>query len=180
MTQGLVVVITGNGKGKTTSALGMLMRTLGHDKKPCMIQFIKSSTSGYGEITMMNRLGIENYQGGAGFTWVATKDDTKSTLLSAWKLAKEKILSDGYDLIVLDEINNALSLPKKFEEPVISYKEVLEVIKEMRQKYPERHLVLTGRYALPEIIEEADLVSEVNVIKHPYQNGIKAQPCIEF
>ncbi len=180
MNKGLVVVITGNGKGKTTSALGMLMRTIGHDKKACVIQFMKSPDSGYGEITMMNRLGIENHQAGAGCTWTVSKDETVETIHSAWKLAKAKVLQEGYDMILLDEINIALSLPKQFKEPVITIEELIQLIKEMRKRYPQRHLVLTGRYALPELIEEADLVSEINNIKHPYNNGVTAQACIEF
>ncbi|MBS2099740.1 cob(I)yrinic acid a,c-diamide adenosyltransferase [Carboxylicivirga linearis] len=180
MTKGLTIVITGNGKGKTTSALGMLMRTLGHDKKACVIQFMKSPDSGYGEITMMNRLGVENYQAGAGCTWTVSKEDTIETVHSAWELAQHKVLSDGYDMIILDEVNIALSLPEKFEDTVITSDEVIELIKQMRKQFPQRHLVLTGRYALPEIIEAADLVSEINEIKHPYKKGVTAQACIEF
>ncbi len=178
--KGLVIVITGDGKGKTTSALGMLMRTVGHDKKVCVIQFMKSQDSGYGEIEMMNRLGIENYQAGAGCTWTVSKEATETTVASAWKLAKEKVLTDDYDMIILDEINIALSLPENFEDPIVTSNVFLDLIKQMRQKYPQRHLVLTGRYALAEIMEEADLVSEINNIKHPYKNGIEAQACVEF
>lgn len=180
MNKGLVIVITGDGKGKTTSALGMVMRTVGHDKKACVIQFMKSPKSGYGEISMMNRLGIENYQAGAGCTWTVSKNATETTIQSAWQLAKEKVLSEGYDMILLDEINIALSLPKQFKEPLITAVELLALIKEMRKQFPERHLILTGRRALTEIIEEADLVSEVKNIKHPYEKGIDAQSCIEF
>ncbi|MCU4166097.1 cob(I)yrinic acid a,c-diamide adenosyltransferase [Carboxylicivirga caseinilyticus] len=180
MTKGLTIVITGNGKGKTTSALGMLMRTLGHDKKACVIQFMKSPESGYGEINMMNRLGVENYQAGAGCTWTVSKEDTVETVQSAWELAKHKVMADGYDFILLDEINIALSLPEKFEETLITADELIELIRQMRSRFPERHLVLTGRYALPEIIAEADLVSEINNVKHPYKNGVMAQECIEF
>lgn len=180
MDKGLIIVITGNGKGKTTSALGMIMRTIGHDKKACVIQFMKSPDSGYGEITMMNRLGIENYQAGAGCTWTVSKEDTIDTVKSAWELAKTKVLQEGYDMILLDEINIALSLPEQFKEPLITSEELINLIKEMRKLYPKRHLILTGRHALPELVEEADLVSEINNIKHPYSNGVDAQACIEF
>nr|WP_321450853.1 cob(I)yrinic acid a,c-diamide adenosyltransferase [uncultured Carboxylicivirga sp.] len=180
MTKGLTIVITGNGKGKTTSALGMLLRTLGYDKKACVIQFMKSPDSGYGEITMMNRLGVENYQAGAGCTWTVSKEDTIETVQSAWELAQHKVMEKGYDFIILDEINIALSLPEKFEDTIIPAEELIALIKQMRAQYPERHLVLTGRYALPEIIEVADLVSEINEIKHPYKSGVPAQEGIEF
>jgi len=179
-TKGLVIVITGNGKGKTTSALGMLMRTIGHGQKPCVIQFMKSEDSGYGEIEMMNRLEVENYQAGAGCTWSVSKEATIERIKEAWDLAKSKVLSDGYDFILLDELNIALSLPEKFEKQIIHPQEVIDLIKTMRQKFPDRHLVITGRYALPEILEEADLVSEIKAIKHPFKEGIKAQAGIEF
>ena len=180
MNKGLVIVITGDGKGKTTSALGMLMRTIGHDKKACVIQFMKSPDSGYGEITTMNRLGIENYQAGAGCTWTVSKEETIATVKSAWDLAKHKVLQDGYEMLLLDEINIALSLPKQFEEPLITSEELLKLIRKMRNRFPNRHLILTGRYALAEIIEEADLVSEIKNIKHPYSIGTSAQACVEF
>lgn len=179
-TKGLVMVITGNGKGKTTSALGMMLRCLGHDKKVCVIQFMKSVDSGYGEIEMMNRLGVENYQAGAGCTWRVSAEATIETVQKAWDLAKEKVLSANYDMVILDEVNTAMQLPEKVGQQVVFPEQLLELITEIRNKQPELHLVLTGRYAKPEIIEVADLVSEINNVKHPLEKGIPAQPGVEF
>lgn len=178
--KGLVIVLTGDGKGKTTSALGMLLRMAGHDKKACVIQFMKSSDAGYGEFKMMDRLDIENHQVGAGCTWTVSKQTTIDSIKEAWNLTKQKVLSDGYDCILLDELNIALSLPEIFEDKIIDTSEVIHLIQQMRQQFPKRHLIITGRYAVPELIEEADLVSEIKDIKHPYTKGIKAQKGIEF
>ena len=179
-TTGLTILYTGNGKGKTTASLGMAFRALGHGKKVCVVQLMKSPDSGYGEIAMMNKLGIENYQAGAGCTWTVSAEETVTSVKTAWQLAKEKVMADGYDMVVLDELNIALNLPESVGEQVIEPGEVIELIDAMREKFTERHLVITGRYALPEIIEKADLVSEVNCIKHPFESGIVAQEGIEF
>ena len=179
-TKGLVMVITGNGKGKTTSALGMMLRCLGHNKKVCVIQFMKSADSGYGEIEMMNRLGVENYQAGAGCTWTVSAEATLETVKKAWKLAEEKVCSGAYDMVILDEVNTAMALPEKIGQQVILPEHMESLINTVRQEQPQLHLVLTGRYAKPEIIELADLVSEINCVKHPFQSGIPAQPGVEF
>ncbi len=179
-TKGLVMVITGNGKGKTTSALGMMLRCLGHNKQVCMIQFMKSADSGYGEIEMMNRLGVENYQAGAGCTWTVSAEATIETVESAWQLAVEKVHSAQYDMVILDEVNTAMQLPERIGKQVIHPEQMIALIQKVRMEQPHLHLVLTGRYAKPEIMELADLVSEITSVKHPYQAGIPAQPGIEF
>lgn len=178
--KGLVMVITGNGKGKTTSALGMMLRCLGHHKKVCVIQFMKSSDPGYGEIEMMNRLGVENYQAGAGCTWQVSAEATLQTVASAWQLAEEKVHSAQYDMVILDEVNTAMQLPEKVGKQVIHSQQMIAMIEKVRKEQPHLHLVLTGRYAKPEIIEKADLVSEINCLKHPFQNGVPAQPGVEY
>jgi len=174
------MVITGNGKGKTTSAMGMMLRCLGHNKKVCVIQFMKSADSGYGEIEMMNRLGVENYQAGAGCTWRVSAEATLETVEKAWQLAKEKVHSAQYDMVILDEVNTAMQLPEKVGKQVIHPEQMIELIDKMRAEQPQLHLVLTGRYAKPEIMETADLVSEINCVKHPFQSGVQAQPGVEF
>lgn len=174
-TKGLVMVITGNGKGKTTSALGMMLRCLGHNKQVCMIQFMKSADSGYGEIEMMNRLGVENYQAGAGCTWTVSAEATIETVESAWQLAVEKVHSAQYDMVILDEVNTAMQLPERIGKQVIHPEQMIALIQKVRMEQPHLHLVLTGRYAKPEIMELADLVSEITSVKHPYQAGIPAQ-----
>jgi len=180
VTKGLVIVITGNGKGKTSAALGMMLRCVGHNKKVCVIQFMKSADSGYGEIEMMNRLGVENYQAGAGCTWRVSAEATLETVETAWQLAKEKVHSAQYDMVILDEVNTAMQLPEKVGKQVIHPEQMLELIEKIRVEQPWLHLVLTGRYARPEIIQSADLVSEIKCVKHPFQSGIQAQPGIEF
>jgi len=179
-TKGLVMVITGNGKGKTTSALGMMLRCLGHNRQVCVIQFMKSADSGYGEIEMMNRLGVENYQAGAGCTWTVSAEATIETVESAWQLAVEKVHSAQYDMVILDEVNTAMQLPERIGKQVIHPEQMIALIQKVRMEQPHLHLVLTGRYAKPEIMELADLVSEITSVKHPYQAGIPAQPGIEF
>ncbi|MBN2164989.1 MAG: cob(I)yrinic acid a,c-diamide adenosyltransferase [Marinilabiliaceae bacterium] len=174
---GLNIVLTGDGKGKTTSSLGMILRALGHQKKVCLIQFLKSPDSGYGEINILNKLGVENYQIGAGCTWIADDNDTIDEAKKAWTLACEKINSNTYDLIVLDEINHVINFPNSIGRCLFTPDDLIQI---MRNKPEKLTLVLTGRYASPEIIAEADTVSEIKCIKHHYQNGIKATKGIEY
>lgn len=175
--KGLTLVFTGNGKGKTTAALGMAFRAVGHGMKVCVVQFLKSPDSGYGEITMMNKMGIENHQAGAGCTWNVPAEDTRRTVKEAWQLAREKVMSDEYDMVVLDEINNAVALPEPVGDKIIFPEDVVALI----EKKPTRlHLVLTGRSAHALVIDKADMVSEINCIKHHYNNGMPAMEGIEF
>jgi cob(I)alamin adenosyltransferase len=176
-TQGLNIVLTGNGKGKTTSAMGMMLRALGQNQKVCVVQFIKSKELLYGEVEMLNRLGVENHQMGAGFTWVAEKSDTIATVKDAWQLALDKIFGNRYDMIILDEINHILNLPKTIGQEVITPEEVVAA---MQQKPENLTLVLTGRYAHPMVIDAAHTVSDIQCVKHHYQQGIKAAKGIEY
>lgn len=173
MRQGLVIVNTGNGKGKSTAAFGTLFRAWGRGMRVCVIQFIKAETSNYGEIQGARKLGIEWHSMGDGFTWLS-KDIAKTAdkARTAWKLAQEKIVSGAYDLIVLDEMTYA------FHHGWINVNEMIAWLRE--HKPSEMHLIITGRDAPSELIEYADLVTEMREIKHPYQHGIKAQPGIEF
>ncbi|MQA00296.1 MAG: cob(I)yrinic acid a,c-diamide adenosyltransferase [Dehalococcoidia bacterium] len=168
----LVVLYTGNGKGKTTSALGVTMRAWGRGWNIIWLQFIKSKTSHYGETRAAERMGIEMIPLGDGFTWLS-KDIEKDIALAheAWALAREKIESGEYDLVVLDEITYPITY---------GWLEVEEVIQTLRDRPKDVDVILTGRDAHPDLVEFADLVTEMTEVKHPYQSGIKAQPGIDF
>ncbi|MBM2851786.1 MAG: cob(I)yrinic acid a c-diamide adenosyltransferase [Candidatus Nitrosotenuis sp.] len=173
---GLVIVYTGKGKGKTTAALGMALRATGYGHKTCMIQFIKGSWH-YGEMTSSKRLEPEFELTAIGKGFVGILDDKTPKEIhqkiadEAVEISKEKILSGKYDIIILDEINYAVNLG------LVSVKKVLELIK---IKSTHLNLVLTGNHAKPEIIEAADLVTEMREIKHPFQQGIRAKKGIDF
>ncbi len=173
---GLIIVYTGKGKGKTTAALGIVLRATGYKKKICMIQFIKGSWH-YGEMDSSKRLEpeFEMITVGKGFVGIiddkSSKEEHKEIAKEAVKISNEKIHSGNYDIIILDEINYAVNLE------LISVDDVLNLIK---SKPPEMDLVLTGNYARDEVIEVADLVTEMREIKHPFQRGIKAKKGIDF
>lgn len=173
MRQGLVIVNTGNGKGKSTAAFGTLLRAWGRGMRLCVIQFIKAETSNYGEIQAARKLGIEWHSCGDGFTWLSKDlDKTAAKVREAWALAQEKIASNAYDIILLDEMTYAFKY---------GWLDVNEVIAWLREhKPPELHLIITGRDAPDALIEFADLVTEMREVKHPFTRGIKAQPGIEF
>ena len=174
-TKGLLMVNTGDGKGKTTCALGLLMRAAGRGMRCCMIQFIKSKTDRYGEHESAELLDIEIHTMGDGFTW-DTNDKAQDikTSQETWALCVEKMRSGDYDLLVFDELIYVLDY--KF----LDVSEVLDEIKSVREKQPNLHIVLTGRNAPAELIEAADLVTEMKEIKHPFNTGIYAQQGIEF
>ena len=173
---GLVIVYTGKGKGKTTAALGMALRATGYNHKICMIQFIKGSWH-YGEMDSIEKLGsnFELIAVGKGFVGIiddkSPKEEHQKIAQEAIKISKERIESKKYDLIILDEINYAVNLD------LIKIEDVIELI---NSKPEDLNLVLTGNYVRPEIIEMADLVTEMKEIKHPYQLGIKAKKGIDF
>ena len=173
MKKGLLIVNTGDGKGKTTAALGMVLRAWGRGFRICVIQFIKAETGHWGEIKAAKKLSIEWHSVGDGFTWSSKDmDETAARALHGWEIAKEKIASNQYDLIVLDEFTYALHFDW------LNTGEVLEWLRLNRS--PSLHLVITGRSAPEALIEQADLVTEMRLIKHPYDQGILAQPGIEF
>lgn len=172
--QGLVMVFTGNGKGKTTAALGMALRAWGQGLKILVLQFIKGG-SVYGELLACKKMpGFEIRALGEGFIRNAREDQMPDHLLAARKTlgaAREEILSGNWDMIILDEINYAVGFG------LIAEEDVLELIK---VKPPSLHLVLTGRNAPAGVVEAAGLVTEMKEIKHPYAKGIKAQKGVEF
>ena len=175
--KGLVIVFTGNGKGKTTAALGMGLRTLGNGYKVVIIQFIK------GAWTTGEKKAFENFSNkiewkslGAGFTW-ETQNRNKDQFLvkKAWESAKEYMRNESYKLVILDEINIAIKLG------YINTEEIITFIKTLNMNKNLCHVILTGRGASKEIIEFADLVTEMKLIKHPFrEQGIKAQECVEY
>lgn len=174
--KGLVIVYTGDGKGKTTAALGLCIRAAGYDKRVCIIQFIKGSWK-YGELDGIKKLApnVELYQKGLGFIGIVDDKLDKSEHIKAagetLGFAKEKMHSGKYDIVILDEINVAIHLN------LISVEDVISIID---NKPESLDLVLTGRNAKDEIIERADLVTEMREIKHPFQKGIKAKKGIDF
>jgi cob(I)alamin adenosyltransferase len=176
VTKGLVIVYTGKGKGKTTAALGMALRAVGYNHKICMIQFIKGSWH-YGEMTSSKRLEpeFELTAIGKGFVGIlddkSSREDHKKMAQEALKVAREKINSKMYNIVILDEINYALNLD------LINLQDVLDII---LTKPEDVNVVLTGNYARDEIIEKADLVTEMKEIKHPFKSGIKAKKGIDF
>jgi cob(I)alamin adenosyltransferase len=165
-------VNTGNGKGKTTAALGLLMRAWGRDMRVVMLQFIKARTANWGEIKAARKMGVELIPLGDGFTWTS-KDVEKDHALAqqCWALCRERIMSGEYDIVVMDEMTYCFSF---------GWLDVNEVIDSLRQRPPGLHIIITGRDAPPELIEYADLVTEMREIKHPYRSGVRAQPGIEF
>ncbi len=165
---GLVQVYTGPGKGKTTSALGMLLRAWGQNMRVAMLQFVKSPDSICGEHRALQRLGVEMVTMGSGFMWVGANAEKNRVLsIELWNMVKGKISSGNYDMLILDEF----TYPLKYNW--IQIKEVLEVLK---NRSPELHVIITGRDAPQELIDFADTAIEIRQIKHHLDKGIRAQP----
>jgi cob(I)alamin adenosyltransferase len=171
--KGLIIVYTGNGKGKTTAALGQAMRAAGHGMKVCFIQFIKGSWH-YGELDAVKRFEdtIDFHISGKGFTWKSDNlDEDRTIAQQGWQLAKAAIHSGKYNLVILDELTY-----------LITYRfiDLQDVIKLLSEKPAPLHVVITGRNAPQELIETADLVTEMKAVKHPFKVGLKAQKGVEF
>ena len=173
--KGLLMVFTGDGKGKTTASLGMALRTIGHGYKVAIIQFIKGGWTTGEEKALKNfSSNISWHALGEGFTW-ETQDRIRDEQLvkEAWQLAKRYIKNESYKLIILDEINIATKLGYLDSEEIITF------LKSLNNR--KNHIVLTGRGASDSIINYADLVTEMKLIRHPFkEQGIKAQKCVEF
>ncbi len=173
---GLVVVITGNGKGKTSSAMGMVLRACGHGMKTCIIQFMKGDIYS-GEWDGVKLLGdrVELHVTGKGFCGIGGNPypwvEHRANAQAAIRLAEEKLAQSQHEIIILDEINNALKLR------LVDLEQVLGLLE--RRPFAT-HLVLTGRDAHPEVVERADTVSEVREVKHAYQKKIEPQPGIDY
>jgi cob(I)alamin adenosyltransferase len=178
--RGLVLVVTGDGKGKTTSSLGLAFRALGNGFKVFMVQYIKGKwKTGEKKLADLLRahadhlgLDFEIRPMGDGFTWITqNREQDTATTRQIWEVSKEAIASGTYDLVILDEINVVMKL---------GYLDPKEVVAFLKTRDPDLHVMLTGRGAPPEVIEFADMVSEVKMIKHHYKAGVKAQQGIEF
>ena len=171
--KGLVIVNTGNGKGKTTAALGLLMRSWGQDLRVVMLQFMKATTGKWGEIRAAQRMGAEIIPGGKGFTWMSKNiQEDREAAQACWQACRERILSGAYDVVIMDELTYTL----KF-----GWVDIEDVIATLQQRNPDMHVIITGRDAPQALIDYADLVTEMREIKHPYKlQGVRAQKGIEF
>lgn len=171
--KGLVIINTGDGKGKSTAAFGMLMRAWGREMRVAAVQFIKSDTSKFGEHMALDKMGVEVTPSGRGFTWTSHDLDVDAERArNGWKIASEKMLSGDYEVLMLDEI----TYPLRY-----GWIEVSDVIEVLEQRPEMMHVVMTGRHAPDELVEFADLVTEMKMIKHPYsQQGVTAQKGVEF
>ncbi len=172
---GLLIVHTGAGKGKTSAALGMVFRHIAYEYPVGIVQFIKAPDWETGEAILLRRFPdlVTLHVMGEGFTW-DTQDRARdmATARSAWERAKSMILDDRHRLVLLDELNIVLRY---------DYLPVNEVVAFLRDEKPaDKHVVVTGRNAKPELVEIADLVTEMTLVKHPFRAGIKAQKGIEY
>ncbi len=171
--KGLLIVHTGAGKGKTTAALGMALRCLGHGWRVAMVQFIKGAIDtaeeralkSFGEQVAFHRVG-------EGFTWV-TQDRERDIHCAeqGWEQAKEYLHNQEYAMVILDELNIALHH---------DYLSISKILADLEARPPMQHVVITGRGAKQELMDAADLVTDMRLIKHPFRQGIKAQPGVEF
>lgn len=172
--KGLIIVNTGNGKGKTTAALGMVIRALGHGYKVAIIQFIKGAWEpAEKKVLSVWSDQLEFHAMGEGFTW-ETQDRERDIMVAqaAWEKALSYIKNPDFRVVLLDEVNIALKL---------GYLNVEDIIKGLEYKPDLNHVILTGRGAPKQLIERADLVTEMTLVKHPFrEQGVKAQPGIEF
>jgi cob(I)alamin adenosyltransferase len=177
--KGLVIINTGNGKGKTTAALGLVLRAVGHRMRIMIVQFIKGNFR-YGELRSIRRLApnVELSPRGRGCITIvcgrpskASEEEHRQAALEAFHYAKEVIQSNRYDIVVLDEITYLVNFG------FLPVEQLLELI---RTRPPHLHLVLTGRNAHPALVEASDLVTEMREVKHPHQQGVKMQRGIEF
>lgn len=173
---GIVIVYTGNGKGKTTASLGVALRAIGHGLRVCMVQFIKGEWH-YGELNSIKKLepDFELIVAGKGFIGIIDDDHAFEEHVRAARTAldivEQKISLDTFDIIILDEINYAVHL---------GVLQLADVMKILQNRPKHLSLILTGNHACEEIIMLADLVTEMKEIKHPYKKGIKAKRGIDF
>jgi len=171
--RGLLIVHTGTGKGKSTAAFGLVLRCLGHGMRVGIVQFVKGVWN-TGERVALERYGdlVTCRAMGEGFTW-DTQDRARDIAAAqrAWEVAKAMISDPAYRLVLLDEMNIVLRY---------DYLPLDEVVAVLKKKPRDLHVVVTGRNAKPELIDAADLVTEMTLVKHPFRAGVKAQPGIEF
>jgi cob(I)alamin adenosyltransferase len=172
--KGLIIVHTGNGKGKTTAALGMVLRSLGHGYRVAIVQFIKGAWEPAEKAALSKWSEQLEFQAmGEGFSWeTQDRDRDAAKAREAWEKGLEYIVNPDFQLVLLDEINVALKL---------GYLQVEEILAGLEGKPADSHVILTGRGAPSALIDRADLVTEMSLVKHPFrEQGVKAQPGIEF
>ncbi len=171
--KGLTIVHTGKGKGKSTAAFGMVFRALGNDMKVGVVQFVKGKW-GTGERVVLEKLGdqVTIVSMGEGFTW-ETQDRQRDITAAreTWEKAKQMILDDEHSMVLCDELNIVLRY---------DYLDIEEVLEVLRAKPEMKHVIITGRNAKEELIEFADLVTEMEMVKHPFRSGVKAQVGVEY
>jgi cob(I)alamin adenosyltransferase len=168
----LVLVNTGDGKGKSTAAFGVVMRGLARDWRVCVIQFIKSDKWKVGEESLCRRLGVDWLKGGDGFTWESLDlDESRGRAGAAWALAADALAGDEYQLVVLDEITYPINY---------GWLELDGVLGAIRARADRTNVVVTGRNAPPQLIEIADTVTEMRKVKHAFDRGIRARRGIDF
>ena len=173
MRKGLLIVFTGTGKGKTTAALGMALRAAGHGMRVLILQFIKGGWR-YGELDALERFPeIEIRTLGTGFTWKKENlEEDRVLAQQGWEITAGVLERGEVDLLILDELNIVMAYGLLPLEPVL---------RALRERTPELHVVVTGRNAPPELLDAADLVTEMRQVKHPYHDqGIAAQKGVEF
>ncbi len=170
--QGLVIVNTGHGKGKTTAALGVLMRAWGRGMRVIMFQFIKHRSANWGESRAARKMGVDIVPLGSGFTWLSEDlEHDRRLAQEGWQRCRAAIASEEYDIVILDEITYCLTY---------GWLDLDEVLAVLRRRPPRQHVIITGRDAPAALIDFADLVTEMREVKHPFASGVKAQPGIEF
>lgn len=171
--RGLLMVHTGDGKGKSTAALGVLVRASGYDMLVGMFQFIKSAETEYGEHVAARQLGVEIIPLGDGFTWLSDDISADRALAErGWARVQEAIESEAFDVLILDELTYCLTY---------NWLDQSAVLDVLRNRAPWMHVIVTGRNASPALIELADTVTEMHLVRHPYrEQGIGAQPGIEL
>ena len=171
--RGLVLVHTGEGRGKSTSAYGVILRMLGRGKRVALVQFLKHESGQWGEIRAFRQLGLAPIKTGDGFTWTSKDlDETQARALHGWGKAQGLILSGEYDLVVLDEFTYLLDFGWLNTDQVINW---------LRENKPTQlNLLITGRNAPPQLLDYADTVTEMRKVKHAFDSGILARAGIEF
>jgi cob(I)alamin adenosyltransferase len=170
--ESLVLINTGHGKGKSSAAFGVMARGWGRGWRVGVVQFLKSGKWKTGEQKLADHLGIEWHSLGDGWTWTSDDmDETASKARHAWEVAKEKLASGHYDLLILDEVTYSVKY---------GWVPVEDVVAGVRDRAPHTNVVLTGRDAAPELVELADTVTEMRKVKHAFDRGIKARKGIEY
>lgn len=168
----LILINTGDGKGKSSAAFGVMGRAWSRGWRVCVVQFLKSGKWQSGEHKLAMHLGIEWYSLGDGFTWESTDiDETAAKARHAWSVAREKIASGAYQLVILDEVTYAVNY---------GWVDVAEVVATLNERPAKTNVILTGRNASEELLAIADTATEMRVIKHAYEQGIRAMKGIEY